>query len=345
MDRPRLLTPTRDGLLQPTGMTRRSVLGLGAAAAAALVVPGCSRGRSDEPAPPGPATLATGNRGGVYHTFGSGLAKLVSEVTGMELRPVESNGSVDNLYLVAGMKNDMGFTTSDTALNAYEGTGLFSSGSLKFTALARTYDNYVHVVVPTASNAVQLKDLSGLTVNVGPMNSGTKVVADLILTTARLQNVRTTNLPLEAAVKALATRANNQGRGPGIDALIWSGGLPTAPIAELQKTVGFRLVDIGTVAEEISLKRFGGYIVSSIPPSVYGLASSVPTLAVPNYLIARPNLSDSWAWWTVNTMFRRQNDLMSAHQEAGSLDPRSAIATMPIPLHPAAERWYRANHI
>ena len=345
MDRPRLLTPAGNGLIQSAGMSRRSLLGLGAAAAASLVVPGCSRGRSDEPAPAGPAVIATGNTGGVYNKFGGGLAKLVSEVTGMELRTIVTNGSIDNLQQVAGMKADMGFTTSDTALSAYEGTGPFASGNLKFTALARTYDNYVHVVVPTASNVVQLKHLDGLTVNVGAMNSGTKVVADLILGTAKLGNVKTTNYSLEDAVAQLKRRADNQGKGRGIDALIWSGGLPTTPIGDLQKSVGFRLVDIGTVAEEISLKKFGGYIVSSIPPSVYGLANSVPTLAVPNYLIARPNLSDSWAWWTVNTMFRRQNDLMSAHEEASSLDPRSAIATMPIPLHPAAERWFRANHI
>ena len=71
----------------------------------------------------------------------------------------------------------------------------------------------------------------------------------------------------------------------------------------------------------------------------------MPTLAVPNYLIAKPTLSDSWAWWTVNTLFRRQNDLIKDHPEAGALDPRSAIATMPVPLHQAAERWYRQNHI
>jgi TRAP transporter TAXI family solute receptor len=345
MDRPRLLTPAGNGLLQSAGMSRRSVLGLGAAAAASLVVPGCSRGRSDEPAPAGPATLATGNKGGVYYEFGDGLAKLVGEVTGMEMQTEPSGGSVDNLQLVASMKKDLGFTTSDSALAAYEGTGVFSSRSLRFTALARTYDNYVHVVVPIASDVVELKHLAGKTVNVGPANSGTKVAAELILNTAKLRNVSTTNYSLEKAVAELQKRADNQGKGPGIDALIWSGGLPTRPFEALQKSVGFRLVDIGLVAEEIALKEFGGYIVSSIPPSVYGLAGSVPTLAIPNYLIARPNLSDSWAWWTVNTMFRRQNDLMAAHPEAGSLDPRSAIATMPIPLHPAAERWYRANHI
>jgi TRAP-type uncharacterized transport system substrate-binding protein len=44
-------------------------------------------------------------------------------------------------------------------------------------------------------------------------------------------------------------------------------------------------------------------------------------------------------------MFRRQADLEAVHPEAGSLDARSAIATMPIPLHPAAVRWYEANHV
>jgi uncharacterized protein len=345
MDRPRLLTPTGNGLVKPAGMTRRGVLGLGAAAATSLLVPGCSRGRSDEPAPDGPATFATGNKGGVYNTFGIGLSKLVSEVTGMELKPVVTQGSVDNLYRVAAGKDDIGFTTSDSAYAAYEGIGLFASGPLRFTALARTYDNYVHVVVPTASRATKLEDLEGLTVSVGPEGSGTKVVSDLILRTAGIKVIKKL-YTLEQAVAQLAAQANKTAKhGQGIDALIWSGGLPTDPIKKLQDSVGFRLVDIGSVAEEISLKRFGGYMVSSIPPSVYSLASSVLTLALPNYLLARSNLSDSWAWWTVNTMFRRQNDLVDVHPEAASLDPRSAIATMPIPLHPAAERWYRANHI
>lgn len=348
MDRPRLLTPAR-----PTGMTRRSVLGLGAAAASSLLLPGCSRGRADEPAPAGSATFATGNEGGVYATFGAALSGLVSEVTGMELKPIITNGSVDNLMKVDSGKADLGFTSSDSALAAYEGTGMFDSGRLKFTALARVYDNYVHFVVPMASSASKLEDLKPdpkkprkkpMVVSVGPSTSGTRVVADLILATAGI-TVTKRYLTLEESVKQLKEKA--EGKNPnGIDAMIWSGGVPTDPIKALQTSVGFRLLDIGAVAEEIALTRFGGYVVSSIPPSQYGLASSVPTLAIPNYLVATPRLSDSWAWWTVNTLFRRQNDLVNSdHPEAGSLDPRSAIATMPIPLHPAAERWYRNNHI
>jgi TRAP transporter TAXI family solute receptor len=346
MDRPRLLTPAR-----PTGMTRRSMLGLGAAAASALLVPGCSRGRADEPAPAEAGTFSTGNAGGVYDVFGTALSGLVSEVTGMEMKPVQSNGSVENLVHVASGHFDLGFCTSDSALAAYEGTGEFGKGPLRFTALARVYDNYVHVVVPMASKAKTLSDLNPskddparrkMVVSVGPKNSGTQVIADMILNVAKV-DVNRVNMSLEDSVKALVP-PTSASRG-AIDAFIWSGGVPTKPIAALQGTLGFRLLDIGTVAQKIALKEFGGFVVSSIPPSQYGLASSVPTLAVPNYLIAKPNLSDSWAWWTVNTLFRRQNDLIKEHPEAGALDPRSAISTMPIPLHPAAERWYRQNHI
>ncbi|NIK54540.1 TAXI family TRAP transporter solute-binding subunit [Kribbella shirazensis] len=352
MDRPRLLTPARPTGPTSTGMSRRSVLGLGAAAASGLLLPGCSRGRADEPAPSEAAVFATGNLNGVYNQFGTALSALVSEVTGMELKPIVTDGSVANLTQVATGKADLGFSTSDSALAAYEGTGAFSGGrGLRFSALARLYDNYVHVVVPMASRAKALTDLNPdasdparrkMVVSVGPKSSGTQIIADLILDQARVDVTRV-NLSLEASVKALQP-VGNATRG-SIDAFIWSGGVPTLPIAKLQQSSGFRLLDIEKEARAIALQNFGGFVVSAIPPSQYGLAQSVPTLAVPNYLIAKPNLSDSWAWWTVNTLFRRQNDLIPKHPEAGALDPRSAIATMPVPLHPAAERWYRQNHI
>ncbi|QNE20521.1 TAXI family TRAP transporter solute-binding subunit [Kribbella qitaiheensis] len=331
MDRPRLLN-------------RRSLLGMGAASAAALVTPGCSRGRSQEPAPAGPARFATGNPGGVYQKYGDGLAKLVTEVTGVSMTTIPTAGSLQNLKMLSNGTADIGFSLSDSALDAWEGQDSFASGVLRFTALARTYDNYVHVVVPTSSNIFKIEDLKNKDVSIGPINSGTSVIAARILDAAKVK-VRPWRYDLENAVAQLTQRAKEPTKKGGIDALIWSGGLPTDPIAKLQSTIGFRLVDIGKYAEQIALKRFGGYILSSIPPSIYQLSSSVPTLAVPNYLLARRGLSDSWAWWTLNTMFRRQTDLMAFHEEAGSLDARSAIATMPIPLHPAAERWYRNNHI
>lgn len=321
---------------RPLLLSRRTLLGAAAAAAATAATTGCSRGRSDEPAPSGPARLATGNEGGVYSTYGNGLARLVSELTGVSMTTMPTDGSVQNLRMLSSGTADLGFSLADSAIQAYEGTGEFKSGGLRLRALARVYDNYVHVVVPTNSPVARLADLKGKEVSVGPAASGTLPVAQKLLDAAGIQ-IKPKFLSLRQATKQLEERQ--------IEALIWSGGLPTEPIRKLQSSIGFRLVNLAAEAQAVASRGVGPYVPSSIPPSVYSLTSSVSTLAVPNYLLTRRNLSDSWAWWTLNTMFRQQADLIKVHPQAGSLDARSAIATMPIPLHPAAERWYRTNHV
>lgn len=316
-------------------LSRRTLLGAAAAAATVAAAPGCSPGRSDELVPSGPARLATGNEGGVYSTYGAGLARLVTELTGVSMEVMASDGSVQNLRMLHSGTADLGFSLADSAIDAFEGKGEFKGGSLRLRALARVYDNYVHVVVPTNSPVVKLADLKDREVSVGPANSGTLPVARRLLSAAGIR-IKPRFLSLRQATKQLEERQ--------IQALIWSGGLPTEPIQKLQSTIGFRLVNLAAEAQAVASRGVGPYVPSLIPPSVYSLTSSVSSLAVPNYLLCRRNLSDSWAWWTLNTMFRRQADLIRVHPEAGSLDARSAIATLPIPLHPAAERWYRANH-
>lgn len=320
-------------------MDRRSFLGAAVAGAAAVVTPGCSRGRSDEPAPSFPAKLATGNAGGVYDKYGEGLAKLVSEVTGKELSTIRTDGSVANLKLLGQNGGaDFAFSLADSAADAYEGRMSFKTGVIPMRALARTHDNYVHVIVPLSSGIDALPGLVGKRVNVGSLNSGTLVVANRLLNMSGIKSTDyiPSHLDLKAATIALRRRK--------IDALIWSGGLPTDPITDLQSQLGFKLIDIGPQATKVASRRIGNYVLTQIPPSVYGTSSSVNTLSVPNFLLCRFGLPDPWAWWTVNTLFRRQAELTKYHVEAASLDPRSAIATMPVPLHPAAERWYRANH-
>ncbi len=284
MDRPRLIVPD--------SMSRRRALGLGAAAAAAFALPGCSRGRSDEPAPGAPATLATGNKGGVYYKFGAGLATLVSEVTGVRVdagrAPTDRSPTSQTLERRHRRHR---LRLSDSALAAYEGLGEFQTGALT-----------VHGARPGPTTTTctswcrwprrvkELDDLKGMIVSVGPEKSGTKLVAEIGSWTPPGSRCVTRALTWSRRSKQLAAaRRTTRPIKDGIDAMIWSGGLPTEPIAELQRNVGFRLVDIGAIAETDraqALRRL--HPVSSIPPSIYALASAVATLAVPNYLIARP---------------------------------------------------------
>ncbi|MEV8378995.1 TAXI family TRAP transporter solute-binding subunit [Kribbella sp. NPDC056861] len=319
-------------------VTRRTFVGVCLAAGGSLVLSSCAARK--EPMPTGTARFATGNSGGGYATYGSTLSGLLGEVTGAKLTTVETAGSVENLRMLTARTADLGLSLADSAHDAWQGVGSFSSGALRFTALARIYDNFVQVVVKPSAGLTSFEDLQGKVVSVGPKNSGTAVIADRLLKAAGI-TVQRRYLDLREAVHGLEADGGKE----HVDALIWSGGLPTKPISDLQSTVGVQLIDLSGVGQRLASTPRSGYALSSIPLSTYQTDRPVTTIVVPNYLLARRDLSDAWVWWTLNTMFRRQDDFAAASVEAGSLDIRTAIATTPIPLHPAAERWYRDQHV
>src|SRR5690606_38122925 len=78
----------------------------------------------------------------------------------------------------------------------------------------------------------------------------------------------------------------------------------------------------------------------SIPVSTYGFDDEVQTLGVRNLLVARTDMPEPVAHWITELLFNARSHLATAHREARRLDPRSAVATFPLPLPPGAARYY-----
>lgn len=229
----------------------------------------------------------------------------------------------------------MAFTTADAAADAAGGTGRFSR-PLPIAALARLYDDYVQIVVPADSRTRSVAQLAGRRVSVGPARSGTGLVAERILDLAGLSSpraLRRVRLDVSASADALAA-----GR---IDALFWSGGLPTRAISELRRSTPVRLVGLGDLAAQLRERHGDLYTQTVVPRAAYGLPGAVRSVSVPNYLVVRRNFDAEAAYRLTRALFRRQADLERSHPEAARLNPRAAIATYPLELHPGAVRWFR----
>jgi TRAP transporter TAXI family solute receptor len=150
-------------------------------------------------------------------------------------------------------------------------------------------------------------------------------------------DIKPAQLSLEESADAL--------RQGTIDAFFWSGGLPTGGISDLAKTVHLRLVDLSGVLPGLR-ERYPVYGTASVPISTYGLPSPpVTTLVVRNFLLVTAAMRDDVAEALVRGMFDAQPRLVSASPAASAIDPRSAIETVPVPLHPGAERYYRSNKV
>ncbi|MBU8859905.1 MULTISPECIES: TAXI family TRAP transporter solute-binding subunit [unclassified Micromonospora] len=293
-----------------------------------LLVAGLS-GCRDEPSEPTRIRIATGSPTAVYHAFGQSLAALLNrEVQGVRAEVVVTAASAQNVRLVGAGEAELGFTQADV-LPPRE------PEHPSVLAVARVYDDLLHLVTRAGGPIRRLGDLRGRRVSVGADGSGTEITATRLLAVAELggDRVRQEHLGLDDSVAAL-----REGR---IDAFFFSGGLPVRGVAELAHRTSLRIVDLGDWTEPLRRAYGQVYVTRDVPRSVYR-ADPVSTVANPNYLIVRADLPAALVREVTRLLMDRRQELAAAHPAAGRMSPRSAIVTTPLPLHPGAAQWYRA---
>ncbi|GAA4232866.1 hypothetical protein FHR32_004394 [Streptosporangium album] len=286
---------------------------------------------------PSPLLIATGQRGGVYFDYGTGLAKAIAgELPGLSPRVLTTGASVDNLRMIASGRADVAFTLADSAALAVQGAPPFDRPQ-PVRALARLYDNYVHLVVRAGSDITSLARLRGKVISVGAAGSGTEIIAERLLNVADLdpdRDLTVHRMNLETSAEAL--------RAGTVDAFFFSGGLPTKTISGLAGQRLIRLVDLRSYAAPMRRRHGEFYSERTIPASTYGLPES-GTIGIPDYLVVREDMDEALAYALTELLFTHREALEQAHPEARRLNVRAALSTDPIPLHPGAVRYYRGT--
>lgn len=306
---------------------------------------GC--GESRERLPARDLVIASGNRGGVYHDYGAGIARAVAaHLPRLRAHATETHGSVDNLNRLRRGEVDVAFTRADSALEELDVAQ--PPAPERVVALAKLYDSYVQVVVLESSRMHRLSDLrqrcdGPCRVTIGPDLSGTRLIADRLLAMAKLTRSairRDTRLDIDDAVQALADGA--------VDAVVWAGGLPTPAIQQLVNGhTDVRLLDLGEVAARLRKAHPEVYAQTRVPGSVYRsktttkLRRSVGTVSVANDLVAREDLPDRIAYRLAALLFEHRSELATeGHDEAKYLDRRAAVDVYPLESHPGAANYY-----
>ncbi|MEV8444180.1 TAXI family TRAP transporter solute-binding subunit [Actinosynnema sp. NPDC051121] len=284
-----------------------------------LLTAGCAPG-----GPSGEVTIAAGERGGMYFDFATLLAEQLVDVRG---RVLETEGSLANLALLASGEARVALALADSALVADPG--------LELRALGRVYENYLQLVVRVDDPAQVPADLAGRTISLGAEGSGASLSGERMLVALGLrESVRVEHLRLGDAAQALAQRR--------VDALLWSGGVPTPALDGLP---GIRLLPLADLVPELRAVHGSVYEQVPVPVGVYGAAREVPTIGVANLLVCRASLPDDVAAAVTRTLISRAAALVP-RQTLGTqfLDVRSLIGTAGLPLHPGAATTYRTHH-
>ncbi|MEO3744971.1 TAXI family TRAP transporter solute-binding subunit [Plantactinospora sp. B5E13] len=274
--------------------------------------------------------IATGSATAVYYAVGQSLATILNrELPDMAATVLVTAASEENVKLVSGGRAELGFTQADILpTQPPAGSGL--------SAVARVYDDLLHLVTRAQGPIHRLEDLRGRRVAVGAPGSGTAVTANRLLNVANVRSglAETLALGIDDAVAAM--------RAGQIDAFFFSGGLPVKAVADFAAETPARFVDLGAWVEPLRKSYREVYVGRDIPTSAYG-TEPVTTVAVPNYLVVASDLPEQLVYDITRLLMQRRDELSAAHPAAARLNPQSAITTTPLVLHPGAARYYQSH--
>ncbi|MFZ5783798.1 MAG: TAXI family TRAP transporter solute-binding subunit [Pseudomonadota bacterium] len=297
--------------------------------------------------------IGTGGTAGTYFPIGGLIANAISNppgsrscaeggscgVPGVVATAVASNGSVANVNAINSGSMQSGFTQSDVAYWAYNGTGIYE-GRPKVAALraiANLYPESFHLVARKGAGIKSIKDLKGKRMSLDEPGSGTLVDARLILAAYGMteKDIKAEYLKPQQSADKLKDGA--------LDAFFSVSGWPQGAIAELAATTGIDLVPIDGPEAEKLIKEYSFFAADEIPDGAYKNVAGVKTVSVnaiwatsakqPEELI----YNITAALWNANT----RKLLDSGHAKGKAIKIETATQGLGIPLHPGAEKFYK----
>lgn len=278
-----------------------------------------------EPAPPDTLTIAAGKPDGAYYAFAEALAvEFASE--GITLELLETEGSVDNLSLIArGKQAKVGFLQSGIG-KAAEHPGL--------RGLASVYYEPLWLFTNEKTRLRSFADLVGLTVAAGREGSGTRQVA--------LQFLADNGL-LESDLTLLAVTDKEAAAGlldGSIDAALTISSADSAMVMSLMNNADVKLMSIRRA--DAYARRYPYFSSLTLPEGVVDFARNIPSeeirlIAAAATLVAHeslhPALGDLMMRATANVASR--DTLFSTAGRFPSAD------LLDFPVSDDARRYYK----
>lgn len=282
--------------------------------------------------------ILTGGTSGVYYPIGVGLSQIYSDgIPGSKTSVQATKASVENLNLLQAGRGELALALGDSvadAKNGVEDAG-FKAPLTKLRALAGAYPNYIQIVASQESGIKSLADLKGKTISVGAPKSGTELNARAIFKAAGLTYEdmgKVQYLPFAESVELIKNRQ--------LDATLQSSGLGMAAIRDLSSVMPLNYIAIPP--EVVSKIGNPAYQSAMIPANTYdGQAAAVPTVAITNILVTRADLPDDVVYQMTRLLFENLPRLGNSHSAAKDIKLETAAKSLPIDLHPGAERYYK----
>jgi TRAP transporter TAXI family solute receptor len=279
--------------------------------------------------------LATGLPGGEYHALGQGIRDAMNADT-PRVVALCTAGSAANLEMVADGRAEAALAQNDLAYMAHHGQGLFEGQApmAELRALCSVFPEAIQIVTREDAGIAGVADLRGRAVDLGPLDSGTRVNAEQLLAAAGVAEADLGDVQGRSAADALADLVAGE-----VDAVFVTGVYPYTEISAHAARAALALVPL-TEAEVNQMWQDAPFMLPiTIPAHTYpGQGEAVRTAGVTALLVAREDLPDDQVGELLHGLFGH-GELLARHTaQAWLISRASADRGLSIPVHPAARK-------
>lgn len=292
--------------------------------------------------------VGTDDHTGVYYKGGGGLCSLINEGRSehrMRCRVKSTAGAVDNIDAVRRGERALGFAPAGLALDAYEGSGVFSDrGRFEGLRVVTALNNEtVALVVRDDAGIGGIRDLAGQRVNLGSEGSGERAMMEGLMEVLGW-------VPSEFAdARSLSVGEQVDAFCDGeLDAIVFVSGHPSRGVRDALDCGG-ELVPVDGAAVSRMVGNHDQYHSAAIPARTYPAVNrDVATYGVAGLLLSSTNTTRDSVYEVTRALFEHLERFREWHDSFAGMSSTAMVERTResgIPLHPGAELYLRDNDL
>jgi len=278
--------------------------------------------------------IAAGTSTSQWYPIAAGIC---SYIDSFEAVAEVTSGGVEDGFIVGKQDMNFGFINSNAAYSARHGLWPYEE-AYDVSAVALLYTCAVQIVVFEDSGIRTVDDLRGKRIILSPPGSSLYMAAVEILGEYDITEDDIDGVQMSYSEGVIAMRDGH------CDAMIVIMPMPHSSITELSLVRDVRLIPIDKAA--LLAEKYPYFDADTVDLSVYpqsSLASSpVETVRLGVMLIANGATDDAQVEAVLQSIFDHKEQLGEIQAVAKGISLANAV-NVPIPLHPAAERFYAQN--
>lgn len=290
--------------------------------------------------------LNTASTGGTYHPVGTAISTL-SKVKLLpkekfSLTAVNSAGSGANVQAMGAGTADFAILQGLFGSYAATGTGPVTEPQENLRAVTMLWQNVEQFVIPTEKvvngTVSDLMELKGMAAGMGNQNSGTIGSNKVLLSGLGLDIENDFELVFAGYGPSADAMANGQAMALGMPS-----GPPTGALTKLMASNEGKYTVLDVTEEEAAAMDGGRnlWVPYTIAAGTYpGQDKDIQTIAQPNFLAVNASVDENHVYMLTKTMYENLPFLQAIHPATKAMAIEKAIAGLPVPLHPGAQRYY-----